>query len=385
MSLRKAEIGLPGSVALGVLVFLAADCRESLIEPVPDHLPEMRGFTYASFTADGFRQGSQRMAVEKLKTQINNDWIALTVFEYQTSPTSTDIAPNTSGMNPLTAAVWSTSSTENDIREAVQQARAHGMKIMLKPHVDLYSGEWRALITPDDRGDWFRSYTAMMEKYARLAEELHVEVLCIGTEYVVASQSKYTVRWRQLIADLRKSFSGKLTYAANWSGYLGPRIMPPEYQNIGFWSQLDFIGVDLYFPLTSAHADTIPPYEVAVRTAVSASQQIGSVSYRYAKSVIVTEIGIQSVTGALAAPWDFSLGASTSGVPDNNVQEFYYRVMIDAIGKQSWCSGMFWWHWESVPSSNVVTNYTPEDKPAAVVLRQWYSQAGIQQIVEKAF
>ncbi|HEV8538354.1 MAG TPA: glycoside hydrolase TIM-barrel-like domain-containing protein, partial [Bacteroidota bacterium] len=324
-----------------------------------------------------FRQGGERNALGRLKNQINNDWVALTVFEYQSSPTSTDIAPNTTGINPVTGSGWSTSSTEDDIREGVRQARSANMKILLKPQLDLYTGEWRASIRPDEEGNWFASYTAMMLKYARLCNELHVEMLSIGTEYIVATQSKYTFRWRRVIDEVRRSYAGQLTYASNWSGDFAHGITQPEFSQIGFWSDLDYVGVDTYFPLTDAQSDTLPAYDVALNRAISASSQIGFVSYRYSKPVIITEIGIQSVRGALASPWDFSIGNSAGAIPDSAVQQFYYRVMIDAIGKQPWCSGMFWWHWESVTSSNAVTNYTPEDKPAAVVLRQWYSGIGI--------
>ena len=337
----------------------------------------MKGFTYTSFTANGFLQGGQRNAVAKLKSQISNNWIALCVFEYQASPTSADIAPNTTGINPLTGRMWSTTSSENDIRDGVRQARSQNMKIMLKPHVDLYTGEWRASILPDDQGRWFKAYTAMMGKYARLAQELNIEMVCIGTEYVVATQPKYTLLWRELIDTLRKGYSGKLIYAANWSGDFTHGLPNPEFQQVGFWKDLDHIGVDVYSPLADAQEQAMPSYGTALSRAIIFSQQIVDLSFSATKSVIITEIGIQSVKGALAAPWNYSLGISPLAVPDNKVQEFYYSVMIDAIGKQAWCSGMFWWHWESVPSASIATNYTPEDKPAAQTLRQWYIGPGI--------
>lgn len=363
--------------AIALVVFLSLRCSESLIEPVPDHVLTMKGFTYTSFTADGFQQGSERNAVGELKSQINNNWIALTVFEYQSSPASWDIAPNTTGTNPLNGQVWSTTSTEEDIREGARQARTYNMQIMLKPQIDLYTGEWRASITPDAQGVWFRTYAAMMMKYARLASDLHIEMLCIGTEYVVATQPKFSAQWRALIGTLRQIYSGSLTYASNWNGANAYGVVTPEFQQVEFWNELDVIGVDTYFPLTHSSEDSLPDYQTALDRAIRSSQAIGATSFRYGKPVVITEIGIQSVKGALAAPWDYSLGASPGAVIDNTVQEFYYSVMIDALGKQSWCSGMFWWHWESVPSANVAVNYTPEDKPAAQTLHAWYSDTGI--------
>ena len=77
--------------------------------------------------------------------------------------------------------------------------------------------------------------------------------------------------------------------------------------------------------------------------------------------------------GALASPWDFSLGGIPGAIRDDGVQEFCYKVVIDALGNQPWGGGVFWWNWESVPSSFASTNYTPRDKPAAALLHQWYS------------
>ena len=82
----------------------------------------------------------------------------------------------------------------------------------------------------------------MMGKYARLAEELHLDMLCIGAEFVVATQSKFTARWKTLIADVRNSFSGRLVYAANWNGAGAYGVPIPEYLQVGFWSDLDYIG-----------------------------------------------------------------------------------------------------------------------------------------------
>ena len=367
MSLKKIYL------LLAILFTLLVGCKESIVGPLPNHVPELRGFNYTSFTADGFLQGGQHNAIEELKTQIDNNWISLCIFEYQESAFSTNMAPNTTGINPLNDSSWSTTSTEEDIRDGVHQARLHQMNIMLKPQVDVYTNEWRAAIHPDNEGAWFASYTSMMLKYARLAEELHLEMFCIGTEYIVATQHMYIGQWRSLIAAIRRMYTGKLIYAANWSGAYAYGLSRPEFEQVEFWNELDDIGIDAYYPLINSKSDSIPLFETALARAITDVQEIGSLSSLHHRPVIITEIGIQSVKGALATPWDYSLGAVSGAVQDNEVQKFYYRVMIDAIGKQSWCSGIFWWNWESVPTANESTNYTPRNKPAAVTLRQWYS------------
>lgn len=51
--------------------------------------------------------------------------------------------------------------------------------------------------------------------------------------------------WYSLIKQVRSSFSGQLTYAANFD----------NYQNIKFWDQLDFIGINAYFKLRQLKTD----------------------------------------------------------------------------------------------------------------------------------
>ncbi|RYY08133.1 MAG: hypothetical protein EON55_20755, partial [Alphaproteobacteria bacterium] len=136
-----------------------------------------------SSVADAAGSGDEEALVatlEDLKAQTASDYVALCVFEFQNTSSSTDIAPNTDGVNPITGKSWSTSSTPEDIRTGITHARKNGFKILLKPHVHMYSGGWRAGIRPDSAGKWFESYTAMMLKYAKLAQEENVEMLCIG-------------------------------------------------------------------------------------------------------------------------------------------------------------------------------------------------------------
>jgi hypothetical protein len=215
----------------------------------------------------------------------------------------------------------------------------------------------------------------MMLNYARLAEENGLEMLCIGTEYIAATHHRYTRGWRSLISSVRRVYSGTLVYDANWSGAPELGTTEPEYDQVEFWDALDAAGIDAYYPLTYSTADPIPDFDEAVRRALLLSSGITRLNGRTLRPVIITETGIQSVRGALAHPWDFTPGVSPDAVQDTVAQKFYYRVMIRALGEQPWCRGVFWWNWESIPSATAGTNYTPSQKPAAQVLRSWYSMS----------
>lgn len=376
MSSRKSEtpLRLLRPVPAFLLLALLAACSDEIVTPVEVHVPSITGLSYTSFTADGFTTGGQNGAVRDLKSQTGSEWVSLNVFEFQTSDTSSDIGPNTTGRNPLTGAVWSTSSTEADLREGVRQARLSNLKIMLKPTIDLYSGEWRANIRPDTAGRWFRAYTAWILRFAGIANELNVEMLCVGTELITATQPQFTGAWHDIVDSIRHHYRGKLTYASNWNGLAEAGINEPEFQQVQFWNSLDFIGIDSYYPLTVSAEEAVPSLATGESRMAGAVHAMAAVAQSAGKPIILTETGIQSVRGALASPWDYSRGASPGATVDTTAQAYYYRVMIGAIGGQSWCEGMFWWNWESVPTSYAATNYTPRNKPAAGVLRAWYAE-----------
>ena len=57
--------------------------------------------------------------------------------------------------------------------------------------------------------------------------------------------------WVRLIENTRRLYSGRLTYAANFD----------NYRNVGFWPQLDLIGINSYFPLRGNRSQAANPDE----------------------------------------------------------------------------------------------------------------------------
>lgn len=353
------------------VVLLLWGCEQTPLEPTGTASLRFPGFCYTAFRHDAYAQGRARGAVEELRQQTAARWIALCVFEYQSTPTSADIAPNTDGRNPITGGPNATTATPEDIRIAVEDARRAGMRILLKPHVDVYSGEWRGLIRPSP--EWFDAYTAMLLRYARLAEELGIEMLCIGTELVTATQPQYTPFWERLIDTLRRVYRGQLLYAANWEGT--PELPGPEFLRVGFWHRLDGVGVNFYPPLTSSPAEPIPSLEEALQRWEPYRRQFEQLAAQTGKPIVITEVGCQSVKGALAAPWDYRRGAAPGAEPDLAAQRLYYQAVRALCEAAPWCAGVFWWTWESIPSPYEATDYTPRNKPAAEVVRAWYTTA----------
>ncbi len=62
------------------------------------------------------------------------------------------------------------------------------------------------------------------------------------------NQRRDTIRqyWKDIITNTRQIYTGKITYAANHD----------SYTTVDFWKDLDFIGINAYFPLRDANVNT---------------------------------------------------------------------------------------------------------------------------------
>lgn len=109
---------------------------------------------------------------------------------------------------------WKTD--EHALAHVFRVAKQSGLKIFFKPVFDLISEEgnyiWRGRLTGTKK--WFDNvFNPYILSMARLAEREGVDVMAVGSEYR-ASVNK-TGRWINSINQIRKVYSGKLTYIGN--------------------------------------------------------------------------------------------------------------------------------------------------------------------------
>lgn len=308
---------------------------------------------------DDFSSDSFKQSVRDLKATGANS-VSLIIPYYQSSLSSTDIAP---GYN---------TPSDQSIVSAIQYIHSQGMQVMLKPHLDPYSGNWRSLINPPDRATWFRKYSDMLNHLGDIGQQNHAEVFCIGTELVsmatYRSNANNTVQWQNMITSLKKHYSGKLTYSSNW----GPDwyAFSDEKNNIGFWPQLDYVGISAYFNLDTngtSYAELQSQWD-SYRKA-----DLDPLWNKYHKPIYFTEIGYRSVTGAHKTPWDYQL----SGAVDQQEQANDYEALFKYWNNYSYIAGVQMWNWDSNPnvgSNN--TEYSPQNKLAEQTMTQWFGGSG---------
>lgn len=260
---------------------------------------------------------------------------------------------------------------DEGLEKSARWASERGIESFLKPHIWLTqaNGKWRSDIemSSDANWDrWFASYRKFILHYAELAERLDIDGLVLGTELhrtVVAKPKE----WSRIIREVRAVYSGELTYAANWYR---------EYEDVPFWNELDYIGIQAYFPL-SANDEQTSVAELIAGWAPHL-ESLRRLQARYSKPVLFTEIGYKSTPGAVREPWVWlDRKARTAAPVDLELQARAYRAFFETFWTQPWFAGAYFWKWhaaESRASPDVANgpDFSPQGKPAEAVLREWY-------------
>lgn len=310
-----------------------------------------RGMCYVTWDRNRFASEHSDASIEKL-SELGVEYLSVVITWYQDSHDSTEIRRT------------DRSPTDRSIRHVVRKAKSMGQRVMLKPHVDLedkYDGTfWRGDIGFHNEADWdkwFESYTRYILRYARLAERWDVEIFCVGTELAFTTQK--TERWRELIEKVREVYSGRLVYAANWD----------EYRHVHFWEDLDYVGIDAYFPLSYSSSPSLSELKQGWQRWINEIERwLPSVNNM---KVIFTELGYASTPTAPSSPWQ----GGTYGNADPETQAKCYQAFFETVWHKPWFAGVYWWKWETNTRAGGIYNrqFTPQNKPAEKLIKTAYT------------
>ena len=331
------------------------DCFPSeKTEPVPLDKGYWKGFNFAHEgyqIYNGYGSNLAKQSLEHMATTGSNA-VAIVPYTFMRDP-----------QLPVPLPFPQRAGSENDaaVLEAAFQARVLGMKTLLKPQIWLRNS-WPGDIRMSNPTGWQQFmdyYRQWITHYALLAEMYDFDAFCVGVELVQSTQNQPD-QWRQLIRDIRILYSGSVTYAANWG---------TEFEQLSFWDELDYIGLDCYYPLGK---ETPTSVAALSRTFRQVCQKIENISCQFNKPVLLTEIGFRSVTQPWVHPY-----AEPMGRPANQQHQMMcYQAVLQELQNQSWCTGILWWKWPSYldygGSDN--TGFSPANKLAEQPLQQGFAQ-----------
>ncbi|MEM9857624.1 MAG: hypothetical protein AAF843_09715 [Bacteroidota bacterium] len=247
--------------------------------------------------------------------------------------------------------------------KTVQMAQELGYKVMLKPHIWIIDQGWAGDYEPQSEEQWQKwenSYTNYILTYARIADSLNVSLFCVGTEFrkTVVKKPAY---WRSLIKQVREVYQGKVTYAANWD----------NYERVTFWDDLDFIGIDAYFPVSS---EKTPSLTSIAKGWDQHALGMENLSKKYAKPIIFTEYGYRSIDYTADGHWKYNRDTLETNY---QAQTNAYQGLYSAIWDKTWFRGGFLWKWHlQVPwrKDRLIKEFTPQNKPVIKVIQKQYAK-----------
>lgn len=326
-------------------LFTAISCFKGDDDCAPNHQAKVNGLSWVSSN-----MVINASHIEPL-VHVNANYTAVIPFAFLPELNSTEVQFNVSQQ------WWG--ETEEGIRVTAQLLADKNVKRLLKPQIWVLGGKFVGFIKMDNDADWEKfeqSYKEFILFYAKIAEEEGIEMFSIGTEMktMVLERPDF---WMDLIVDVKKIYHGELTYAANWDSYMNPK----------FWKQLDYIGVDAYFPLSDKKTPSVEELEEAW---VPLAQDMKHISKKEGRPILFTEFGYRSVDYTALEPWEGNYNTVNHDAQINSL-----TAVFNTFWKEDWFKGGFLWKWydnHSTAGGIENTRFTVQNKPAENTVRDWY-------------
>ena len=188
-------------------------------------------------------------------------------------------------------------------------------------------------------------------------------MLVIGNEYDRATND-HDEQWRHVIRSVRAVYQGRLTYAA--SGL-------EEAHQINFWDDLDAIGINAAFQLTTSSA---PTDEELNHAWTGLAMELGALSKQNSdRPIILTQLGYFSVDGTSQRP----MTEPRPSDPENLAEQARcFNAALDALKRMSWAQGIIIWKYKiSVTPKEKSRNPSDaaavfQNKPAEAVIQHYF-------------
>lgn len=251
------------------------------------------------------------------------------------------------------------------VRELIDFAHNLHLRVVLMPIVLLErprNNEWRGKISPDSWDDWWIEYEEYLLHYVWIAEATGVEVFMVGSELI--STEKQTDRWRKLIARLRESYQGLLSYSANWDHYRVPQ----------WWKDLDMIGMTTYYDLTGGKEPTL---ERLVDAWKPIRQEILDWQKQIGRPILFTEVGWPNQETCAQYPWNYY---AADNKPDPEAQKNCFEAFFQTFAGRDEVAGFLVWEWRNYPQQKIGpddTSYIPCGKPAMEIIRKYFRATSV--------
>ena len=306
-------------------------------------MEKMNGVTFAPFCGRGtFDKKETRQSLALMKEKTGANYVIFAPNGMQRTAFSEEIDYRTER-----------NVTDEELTSMIAYAKSLGLKVALKPTANCMDGTWRAHIRFFDEdvvcepkwSNWFASYRAFQEHYAKLAGQCGVDLFIAGCEMVETEHRE--AEWREVIAGIRSVYDGPVSY--NTDKY--------QEHNVSWWDAVDVISSSGYYPIDDWERQL---------------DRIEKVVRKFHKPFFFAEAGCMSVKGSNLVPNDWGV----RGAYDEEGQADWYTAMFAACRKRDWVGGFGIWSWSAEHGNGEKPVYRGDyevyGKPAVDVIRKNY-------------
>jgi hypothetical protein len=311
---------------------VAATCNTAHAALTDWHAPTLHGTWKDTYATNAGTAALQQIADAKFGT------VVLTSYRYQARLTDSAVTVNDN------------CPSDSDIRTGIRQAKARGLKPVLKLHITCPAG-WGGSLAPSNPAAWFTSWGTFVASQAELAQAEGAAMLVIGCEFQSLTKPTYSSYWRKIVAAARARYTGVIAYAANGG----------EYQQVDWWDAVDVIGVDSYWTVSTAAQPTPEQVTAGWQPYVTSYRALAA---KWRKPLVISEVGYNSRRYS-GDTWH----SPASTVADNAGQDNCVRGTLAAWQAVPECAGIWWW--EVQTGAGDPLGMSLNGKPAWQTLAKW--------------
>lgn len=312
---------------------------------------------WSSRGANGYGSDADRAQLDRLK-QHGVSWIAVMPYA---------VADGAAARSIMTTRGWVSGERDALVERTIRDARARGLRVVLKPHLWVRDS-WPGALGSDPAiaRELVRSWATVIDHYATMAERTGADALAIGTEMDQLAVNAPD-EWRAIIARSRAKFHGIITYCSNWD----------SYERVAFWSALDVISIQDYAPRADGAVNEARLAALAERTRAVVGRY-AAFARRSGRPLWLTEVGFRCDDDALAHPWRWP--TAEDRCDDCALQARAFDATLSAIAAAPEVRGVFAWKWFTSGGAEDEgrCGFALTDEQTRGVLRRWYRETPLR-------
>lgn len=267
----------------------------------------------------------------------------------------------------------------SDIKNIIILSKNKGFKVVVKPHtITDNSTNNRMIYNTSDTTNYNKNIITEWKNYlVNMVKNLsgsNFDVLCLGTEMDMVD-TKRRDEWVLLIDEVKKVYSGKLTYDAVFNRWKGN----PDVNEVVFWDKLDFIGISLYVPLSDKPTPTLDELKSNWDNANNTNPEyinditgyLNGISTQYGKKIYVLESGYKSSINSLSEPSNLPIKTNS---PYYELQSMGIDVLLGKLSTNTNIKGVSIWGTNTTYffEKDKEWDFVTFGKPANILIKKYF-------------